>query len=274
MALSAAAGAALAYFFPPDEILDWAWRLPFVFGLLIGPVAIGIRHFVAEEKPQSTGALRKLIAEKDSMIGGKSGLLSAGAIGIGLVVAATVSVYFLIYVPTFATEVLGMAVQDGYSTALVAGLCLLFGTPLAGFLGDHVGPSKVALVALTVLTVVPPLLVGTLAADPSPGNLILLQSVLALVAAGYLGVLPALLGLAFPPAIRATGFNVAYNLAVMLAGGFAPMIFTILVAGPIGSTGPAYYLSAAAVISLSALLALTVRVRRGSQPSAASAVAG
>ena len=52
--LSTLVGALLTSCFTPEALSSWAWRLPFVLGLLIGPVGFWIRRNIAETEAYQT----------------------------------------------------------------------------------------------------------------------------------------------------------------------------------------------------------------------------
>ena len=79
------------------------------------------------------------------------------------------------------------------------------------------------------------------------------EAVLAFLCAAYFGALPAFLSELFPVRFRTTGLSLSYNVAVVGAGGFAPVVFALLV----GWTGlawtPSLYICLAGALSFLAL---------------------
>ncbi len=71
--------------------------------------------------------------------------------------------------------------------------------------------------------------------------------------AAFTGPAPAVLAEQFPTAVRSTGLSIAYNLAVTLFGGFAPLIVTWLIASTGSKLAPSYYVMAAGLVSTLAL---------------------
>jgi MHS family proline/betaine transporter-like MFS transporter len=60
-----------------------------------------------------------------------------------------------------------------------------------------------------------------------------------------------------PPATRATGLGLGYNIGVTLFGGMGPVIMTWLGGiAFIGDLSPAYYLTFVGIVSLSALITI------------------
>ena len=54
----------------------------------------------------------------------------------------------------------------------------------------------------------------------------------------YVSALPATMASLFPPRTRVTGLSLSYNLGVTIFGGFAPAIFTWLLAATHNNTAP------------------------------------
>ncbi len=70
----------------------------------------------------------------------------------------------------------------------------------------------------------------------------------------YYGPLAALMSELLPPATRATGLGLGYNIGVMTFGGMGPVVMTWLGGIPLfGDLAPGYYLTLISAISLAAL---------------------
>ena len=73
----------------------------------------------------------------------------------------------------------------------------------------------------------------------------------------YLGALAALMSELFPPATRATGLGLSYNIGVTAFGGMGPAIMTWLGSfALIGELAPGYYLTAVCLLTLAALITI------------------
>ena len=69
------------------------------------------------------------------------------------------------------------------------------------------------------------------------------------------GTLPCFLTEIFPTRVRYSGFAFSFNTANALFGGTAPFVATWLISATGSKTAPAWYLVAAAVVALVAMLA-------------------
>jgi MFS transporter, MHS family, proline/betaine transporter len=254
--LAASFGMGLSATLPPDLMGSWGWRLPFLFGLSIGPVAFYIRRRIDESPEFSASAAVK--SPLRTVVGNQSARL---ILGLGLVVLATVSAYLALFMPTFAIRQLGVPASAAYGATLAIGIIQLVLAPFFGQLSDRIGRIPImAPAALLFLVVIYPLFVW-LAAAPGFERLIIVQAVIGLLATAYFAPLPALLADLFPAGTRTTGLSLTYNFAVTIFGGFAPFIISWLVAATGSKLAPSGYAGAAAAISLLALIVVHRRYR-------------
>jgi MHS family proline/betaine transporter-like MFS transporter len=228
---------------------DWGWRVPFVFGMLVGPVAYVIR-FHADESPEFAQAAEQRHDRADLVL--DRGFWGRVMVGAALVVVGSAMLYLLIYMPTLVTAQFGVSRSASLWTSVCAGLTLLCATPVAGAIGDRYGRQWLALPSCALLVPAPILLFHLLDANPTATQALLTQFLLALPVAAYLGALAAMLSDLFSLRHRSLGLAICYNAAVVAAGAFAPLIYAELGAR-VGRVAPSYYASAAAVISLLAL---------------------
>ncbi|TJZ56780.1 MFS transporter [Streptomyces piniterrae] len=248
------------------QMTAWGWRVPFVFGLLVGPVGYLIRRYV-EESPamaEETAAQEPTVAsgfgtdqdaEKSSPIRSVfrhhwGGVLIAG----GALVVSTALNYSLQYLPTFGIKELGLDESLSFTALLITGVILTLGTPVVGLLADRFGRLRIMIpaAALIGLSAVP--LFIWLTRAPSFLTLALCMTVLGLLKAAYFGALPSVMSDAFPTGARATGLAFSYNTTVALFGGFTPTIATALVTATGSQISPSYYLLAVSVVSITALV--------------------
>ena len=256
----AAAGMLIIHGLTPEQIDQWGWRVPFLFGLLIGPVGLWIRRHLNEteafiEASQSTDAQVGLMALWHSH-------RRSIAVSFGLVVSGTIMYYVvLIYMPTYAKTQLGIPLGDAFSAQVAGLLCLTLGTPFFGILSDRIGRRPVLMLASVLYFVLPYPLFSWLQADPGLFRLAVMQIVLCSAVAVGFGAISTALAEQFPVRMRSTGLALAYNFAVMLFGGFAQLIVTWLIKATGTPLAPAYYVMFGAMVGLSAAYFLTERFR-------------
>lgn len=252
--LAALFGAVLTSALAPEQMTAWGWRVPFFFGLCIGPVAYYIRRHTTEtpaflQAQPSEAPLQEALGSNGARI----------VYGIGAVILATVATYLVLYMPSHAVRQLHLPPRVAFSAAVVTGLVQMIASPIAGHLSDRIGRialMRIGAIALLVLVYPAFLLLQT---HPVEGALWLVQAVLGLLLALYFAPLPALLAELFPTRTRTTGMSLAYNLAATLFGGFAPFIITWLIATTGNPLAPAFYVMGAALISSAALWVIARR---------------
>ena len=256
----AALGGALAGMFvttglTPEQVEAWGWRVPFLFGLLIGPVGLWIRRHLQEtEVFEAARANRPPEASTLSLLRGQ---LRAVLVTFGLVIGATISYYvLLVYMPTFAKTQLHISLGDAFTAQVIALSVLTLVIPLVGHLSDLVGRRPPMLVGNVLLFSSLYPLFQWLQAEPTFATLAVVQATLC----GMLGIIYGSISTAvteqFPPGVRSTGLALAYNFAVMLFGGFAQFFVTWLIEATGQSIAAAYYVMFGAVVGLAATLAV------------------
>jgi MHS family proline/betaine transporter-like MFS transporter len=234
----------------PEQMASWGWRVPFFFGLLIGPVAWYIRTKL-DETPEFLAAETTTTPLRDTFTSQKLRLV----IAIGVVVLGTVSTYLVLFMPTYGVKQLGLAPSVAFSAIALTGLIQMVFSPLIGHLSDRHGRTTIMLVpALLLLVLIYPAFLY-LVAHPTFGTLMAMQIVFGFLMTGYFAALPGLLSEMFPVQTRTTGMSLAYNIAVTIFGGFGPFIIAWLIGATGSKAAPSYYMIFAAAVSLVALMA-------------------
>jgi MHS family proline/betaine transporter-like MFS transporter len=246
--LAAAFGATLASTLTVEQIDSWGWRIPFIFGLLIGPVAYYIRRHLDEttefrSTQVSKAPLREALSES------KKKLL----ISFGVVVLCTVGMYTVLFMPTYAVRQLGLPAASGFMASFLTGVIQVMLIPVVGALSDRYGrlPIAFASAGAMLLAIYP--MFAWLAAVPTLQTLLIVQAIMGVLLAGYMGGLAALMSELFPTRMRTTGLSVSYSFGVAIFGGFAPFINAWLISVSGNKLAPSFYLMLAAVVSLVAL---------------------
>jgi MHS family proline/betaine transporter-like MFS transporter len=233
-----------------EQMATWGWRVPFVFGLLVGPVGYVIRRHV-EESPAMAGAPEVASSPIRSVFRDHwGGLLIAG----GVLVVSTALNFILQYLPTFAIAELGLDDSLSFTALLITGVILTLFTPIVGLLGDRFGRLRIMLPSAVLIGVsAVPLFIWVTAA-PSFLTLALCMTILGLLKALYFGALPSVMSDVFPVQARATGLAFSYNTTVAVFGGFTPTIAAALVTATGSQISPSYYLLAVSILSIAALV--------------------
>lgn len=255
--LATAFGVGLTSLLTPEQLESWGWRIPFACGALLGPVAYYIRTHLSE-----TVEFRAITARTRPLHTIVTGQLRELALCTGLAIAATVSAYTMLFMPTFAVKQLGMPASQAFAASLLGGVLQLLIVPIIGSLSDRYGRPRFTLFAALGILVGAYPLFGTLIEHPSLPTLIVVQTIIGLLVAVYLGALGGLICDLFPPQTRTSGVSIGNAIAVTIFGGFAPIINSWLIAATGSNAAPSFYLSFGAALSLLAHLGLRTRTHR------------
>jgi MHS family proline/betaine transporter-like MFS transporter len=261
-------GTLITDLFTQQQLMDWAWRLPFAFGLLIVPVAIYIRRHVEEpavfrqlQALRATGQVQSLSLGQMLRRHGRATL-----VGMGLVVAATVSVYITFtYLVTFSTVTLGLPLRDTFFVQMAGAALMVLLMPLMGAWSDRIGRRALLIGSLLGYLLVLYPLYAWLTAQPSIPKLLVVQLVICVFVAVFFGVISTVMAELFPAHVRSAGMSLAYNLAVMLFGGFAQFIVTWLIKTTGSPMAPAYYVMFGVLLGLLAACCVSERAQQAEQ---------
>lgn len=278
-ALAFSLGAAVAYLLTTQlnatQLETWGWRLPFLFGILIGPVGWLIRSKV-DESPEflafhrstaTTSAKRASTPLRDVLRKYPRELLSS----TGICVVGTVSAYiFVFFLPIFAKQRLGIATADANLSTFIGTAVILVFCPLAGYLSDRYGRKAVLLPGMFGYGVAAWFLFHHLIAAPSFQSLMVLQVGVSFFMSFIWAPVPIVLTEVFPVGVRSTGAALTYNLAVLLFGGLAPFVNTWLVKVTGSNAAPLYYVLFSVLIGVVGTLLLPEASRAGLRTRVAS----
>jgi MFS transporter, MHS family, proline/betaine transporter len=239
-----------------DQLNAWGWRIPYIFGLLIGPIGLYIRRHV-DETPEFLASEAPSTPVRDVLRHQWGRVLLA----IGIAVVSNSSNYLILYMPTYAVKQLSLPQSSGFAATLLGGIILTVGSPLIGHFSDSVGRTRIMQVGagLFVISAYPAFVLLT--GYASLFVLIGIVCWLSLLKTIYSGVMPSLMAEIFPTRTRVTGMALSYNISVPIFGGFAPFIATWLIELTGNNLAPSFYLMLTALVSLGALVLVRNRLR-------------
>nr|WP_269803243.1 MFS transporter [Pseudomonas sp. NMI542_15] len=235
--LSTIVGAMLFDVFSQETIDSWAWRLPFLVGLLIGPVGLYIRRHLDE--PEEFKKVQGVKVPLSKVITTYPAQLTAGTI-----VSAAVNVmsYVIItYLPLYAKQTLGMNQSDAFKALLIAVVLRMALIPMFGILSDRVGRNKILVIGLVLFTFTIYPAYGYIIDNPSFHSLVLVECWFAVLIAAVYAPSPTYLSELFPVEVRGIGLSIAYNLAATVFGGFSLFFVTLIQQWTNSPFAPAHY---------------------------------
>jgi MFS transporter, MHS family, proline/betaine transporter len=251
--LAVAMGSALTHLFTPQALESWAWRIPFLFGLLIGPVGFYIRRNLPE-----TDAFAKIERLPKASLGRvvaqyRRELLVATALSAALNVMSYV---LITYLPVYAVQNLHMPVTLPFNVLLASVLLRVLTIPMFGYMADRLGGNRVICGALALFLVVLYPAYYWIVSAPSMVSITTVELGFALLIGASNSPIPTALAGLFPAEVRSTGLAIAYNIGAALFGGFAPFVLTWLLHVTGNNMVPAHFCAVFFAIGLVGALML------------------
>jgi MHS family proline/betaine transporter-like MFS transporter len=260
-AIVALFGIALTTLLTHQQLVAWGWRIPYVFGLLVGPVGLYIRSRMVET-PEFLGAVKPPTLPISELLHRHP---MPVLLAIGASVISNSSYYLLLYIPTYAVKTLHLPAYTGFVATLLGGVVLAVFSVVAGHWSDKSGRMGIMLAMALLFAIAAYPVFWLMVTYPSLATAMLAVGVLNLIKGGYSGVLPSMLAEQFPVSSRAVGIAFSYSVSVTIFGGFAPLVATWLIAATGNPLSPSFYLMASAVLSIVALLAIGRRMSRAQE---------
>jgi MFS family permease len=258
--IGALLGALLTRSLAPEALDSWGWRVPFLLGLVIGPVGLFIRRHLQETEAflEARGAA----TVRQGFGATLATHLKEVLVCMGLTASGTISFYvILLYMPTFARTQLHLPLDQAFVAQSISLVCMIVLTPLSGALSDRIGRKPIIIAALTLyLALVYPLF-NWVHDNPSFDSLVIVQIVLCGLLGVFLGPTSTAAAEQFAARARSTGLGIAYNLAVMIFGGFAQFFVTWLIEATGSPIAPSFYVMFGAAIGVVASFFLVDRAR-------------
>ena len=210
--------------YSPAEVLDWAWRVPFLIGGVFGLLAVWLRRYLHETPVfEALRERRALVAglPLGKVLRGYRRNVFASMLLTFMLTAGIVVV--ILMTPTLVQKAYAIAPALTLQANSVATLALVFGCVVYGMAADRFGAARVGVIGAIGLMATTGLLYVTLA---SHREYFVAAYTLAGFSVGVVGVVPTLMVTAFPAAIRFSGISFSYNTAYAISGGMTPLIVT------------------------------------------------
>jgi len=249
MLIGSAVAAALTTFADQTTIMDWAWRMPFLFGGVIGGFAIFLRQHLPEsqhflENPRTPDEASPLVEAFTNNLGQTlKGMLFASGYG-------AIFYFVLVYLPNWANDVAGLKLDYAMQVNTGASALELLVIPVFGWMSDRYfrrTPMIIASTALMGLLTWPLFLWVNHSGIPA---LIVTQCLLAVLLAVLLGACPATFVEMFPVRDRLSCYSVSYNVGLGIFGGVTPMVCTALIEFTGNPMSPAIFVVFMALVSV------------------------
>ncbi len=253
-------GLALASWLPPEQMLEWGWRIPILAGSMLVPFLLLLRRSLeeTEEFLKRSGAGPRPASDVLGIWRTLAANWRLVILGMMLSTTTTVTFYLITaYMPTFGTAILHLSTRESMIVTLCVGVSNLVLLPVMGAVSDRVGrrPPLIAASLAALITAYPALF--WLAMQPSFSRLLAVALWFSAIFGSYNGAMVVFLTEIMPASVRASGFSLAYSLATGVFGGFTPTVSTWLIHVTGNRAAPGLWLAFAALMGLTATLLLS-----------------
>ncbi|MBD2784093.1 MFS transporter [Xenorhabdus sp. DI] len=232
--------------YPKQEVLDWAWRLPFFLGGIFGLCAMYLRRWLHETPVFKEMQERKALAEELPL---KSVVFNhKRAISISMLLTWLLSagiVVIILMTPTYMQTVFHLEQSLTLQANSLAIIALAIGCICVGYLCDKWGAGIVLIVGCLLLAAATWFFYHNISHEPRK-----LFSAYAFVglAVGVISATPFVMVKSYPPEVRFSGISFSYNLAYAIFGGLTPIFVTLLLTYT--PLAPAYYMMTLSAVGL------------------------
>jgi MFS family permease len=225
--IGALVASAVAQLFTPQEVLDYAWRLPFLLGGVFGLAGVWLRRWLNETPVflalRERNAQRPELPLRTVLREHRRAMWPAMLLTCVLTSAVVV---LIVITPTLMQQRFAMSASYTFALSSLGIVCLNIGCVLAGLLVDRLGAWR----ALWVYSVLMPAGIAVLYASliggwAWPG----LAYAVAGLGCGIVAVVPSVMVGLFPADIRVSGISFTYNIAYAGWASVTPLVLIALV---------------------------------------------
>lgn len=232
--------------YTPDEVLQFAWRFPFLLGGAFGIIAVYLRRWLHEtpvfEEMQKRKELSKELPLKTVIREHRPAVILSML--LTWVLSASIVVVILM-TPTLLQKQYQILPATSLMANSLATICLSIGCIIYGLLCDRIGSGKTLVIGCLAL-------ISSVSWFFTQTNLgseqLFLNYAIAGASVGIVGAVPYVMVNAFPAVVRFSGLSFSYNLSYAIFGGLTPMIVTLLL--KYSALAPMYYVVSVAFLGL------------------------
>jgi MFS family permease len=214
----------LIYCLNKQQLLDFGWRIPFIFGGLLCFVSYQIRKKLHETKAFTQHAKDKIKFPLAYLL---KNHLPQVLIGIGITgIMGAFVMLSIIFMPTYLTQIAKIPAAHVSNLTLIATIVTVIAAYVMGLIANKFNPRRVMSICLVLAVFVAIISYNLIAANM---YLLLALCMLTLMQGFFATLSPLLISYIFPTRIRLTGVALSYNLGHTIFGGLAPILVTGLI---------------------------------------------
>lgn len=249
--LAALMGIIITGFFTYNEILEYAWRIAFIFGLLIVPVGFYIRKTI-DETPEFKEVIGKVeMKKRQPMREVFKHHFGKLIVGVLFSVLWTSCVYtFIIYMPTYYMQ-LGFKANHVFWVSFIGNVFMVIGCLSFAIFAQRYGKYLALYLSTILMAVMPIIMLYFLVGISSFILLVFTHSVFCIIVSLFAGIAPEALSNYYPTRVRSTGLSLSYNTAAIFFAGFTPAIVTYMLKWSVYA--PAFWVMFACACALIAI---------------------
>ncbi len=237
--------------FTPEQLNSWAWRLPFLTGIVIAAIGYLIRRH-APEPPRPAD----IPMETSPVISAVRDHWRPMLQLMGLALAVNAGFYMMfVYANSYLTEHMHFSTARAMEINTLNLFLLTLMIPLAGLAADRLGRKPVLISGLLGLIFLSYPLFWMMH-QATDMMIFLGQLGFALMMAWIWGANPAAQGEILPQTVRVSAFSIAYSLCLAIFGGTTPLVAAYLLERTADDFAPVWYLVGLSVVSLIAVLTI------------------
>lgn len=234
------------------EVLDFAWRIPFLVGGVFGFLAVFLRRMLAETPVFEELRARAALVEGLPLRRVLAGHGRAVVVSMLLTWVLTAAIVVVILMtPSLMQSLFAIPAERALRAGSIATLALTFGCVAFGALADRLGAARTLALGCATVFAANYMMYADLA---DGGANAYLWFGLAGFCVGVVAVIPVIMVRAFPAAIRFSGLSFSYNIAYALFGGLTPLVVTLMMKD--APMAPAHYVGALCLVGIATALGL------------------
>ena len=235
--------ALLGYVILQPGLPHWAWRIPFILGVVLGFIGLYIRLKIEEtpefkkevldqKKPTKLPILEVFKTYPEALFQCIVGASLCGAL------AST----FVAYVNVYLTRFVGLVAVQSMLLTSIGLLVIVTTSPLMGYLSDRYGLKRVMSLSCMALFIAAAYPIFSLFQSEDLNLIIFAQCLFGLCATGFIAPFNAFMSSVFPVRVRYTGTSLGYNIGMAVFGGTTPVTLTYLLEKTGNLMIPAFYM--------------------------------